>query len=558
MKMSKPFSLMQGVLLASVAMPAVSAFALDQPDAGRTLQQMQPWTVPQPPQKTVSPLEADSLDKPSAAPSGQPEMRFLVKSMTVKGSTAFPARELESLLTAMVGSERTLSELNEAARQITRYYRHHGYSVARAYLPAQTVQNGEVVIQVLEGKLNRIVLNNKSKVSDEYLKSLIEGRITPGQLMDTSRVNRALLLANTLPGVGRIQGALRAGEEVGTTNLIVSVPEGRSRSGDIMLDNTGNRFTGQYRLSGHMQFNNPLQAGDQLDLRATVSDESLAYGLVSWDMPVGVNGWRAGVETGYSRYVLGDQFASLDLHGDALTIGLKASYPLVLDVKRKILFEAALQQSNLSDITAFTVDKKVSSAVLTLSGNAVRGEGAGAWRMEGTFGSLSIDPASERAKDAAGAKSNGSFTKVTLSGSYLYSLSEKSGLYGSLSAQFAGKNLDSSEKFLLGGVGGVRAYPSGEGLGDEGWLATAEWRYRLLPTLQGVLFYDTGGVDVNHTPFAAGKNHRTLSGQGLGLNASPVPGVGLKLNVAWRGSEVPVSDGKDLKPRIWLQGSYQF
>ena len=35
--MSKPFSLMQGVLLASVAMPAASAFALDQPDAGRTL-----------------------------------------------------------------------------------------------------------------------------------------------------------------------------------------------------------------------------------------------------------------------------------------------------------------------------------------------------------------------------------------------------------------------------------------------------------------------------------------------------------------------------------------
>ena len=40
-------------------------------------------------------------------------------------------------------------------------------------------------------------------------------------------------------------------------------------------------------------------------------------------------------------------------------------------------------------------------------------------------------------------------------------------------------------------------------------------------------------------------------------SASPLPGLGLKMNVAWRGSEAPVSD-KDQKPRVWLQASYQF
>ena len=34
--------------------------------------------------------------------------------------------------------------------------------------------------------------------------------------------------------------------------------------------------------------------------------------------------------------------------------------------------------------------------------------------------------------------------------------------------QLSSKNLDSSEKFTLGGIGGVEAYPSGEASGDEG------------------------------------------------------------------------------------------
>ena len=194
---------------------------------------------------------------------------------------------------------------------------------------------------------------------------------------------------------------------------------------------------------------------------------------------------------------------------------------------------------------------------MTLSGSRTQGSWAGAWRVSGTSGQLSIDPLKERQRDRLSARTEGGFTKAELSGSYLYTLSDKQGIYLSLNGQLASKNLDSSEKMLLGGIGGVRAYPSGEGQGDEGWQATAEWRYRVLPSLQGVLFYDAGAVDINHTPFAAGKNHRSLSGGGLGVNASPLPGLGLKMNVAWRGSEAPVSD-KDQKPRVWLQASYQF
>lgn len=63
------------------------------------------------------------------------------------------------------------------------------------------------------------------------------------------------------------------------------------------------------------------------------------------------------------------------------------------------------------------------------------------------------------------------------------------------------KNLDSSEKFFLGGAHGVRACPLGRAAGDEGALATLELRCALTQWLDAmpslVLFADQGYVDIN-------------------------------------------------------------
>ena len=102
------------------------------------------------------------------------------------------------------------------------------------------------------------------------------------------------------------------------------------------------------------------------------------------------------------------------------------------------------------------------------------------------------------------------------------SLGERLSVYLSLSAQRAGKNLDSSEKFVLGGVNGVRAYPQGEASGDSGYVATVEARYvpdfAAIPgVLQPFVFVDAGGVTISQNPFAVTSNKRRLAGGGIGL-----------------------------------------
>jgi hemolysin activation/secretion protein len=76
---------------------------------------------------------------------------------------------------------------------------------------------------------------------------------------------------------------------------------------------------------------------------------------------------------------------------------------------------------------------------------------------------------------------------------------------------------------VLGGSDGVRAYPSGEAVGDSGWLVTLELRYALaaLPGLSLGGFVDTGGIRrfSKNTTLLTGTvpNTYQLSGAGLGL-----------------------------------------
>ena len=107
-------------------------------------------------------------------------------------------------------------------------------------------------------------------------------------------------------------------------------------------------------------------------------------------------------------------------------------------------------------------------------------------------------------------------------------------MVASLAGQQADKNLDSSEKFSLGGPNSVRAYPASEASGDTGYSATLELRQTLLPGVQGALFYDWGSIKVNKNPYgAAASNSRTLAGAGFGLNAS-VDKFDIRVSLAWR------------------------
>src|SRR5690606_10373296 len=144
------------------------------------------------------------------------------------------------------------------------------------------------------------------------------------------------------------------------------------------------------------------------------------------------------------------------------------------------------------------------------------------WASSGNLyvGHLSIQDALARDLDQSmfGHRTSGSFTKFTWRLSRLQAISARHSLYISVGGQLANKNLDSSEKFALGGARAVRAFPSSELLVDDGILGTVEWRWAATEDLTPYLFYDAGRGKRFHSPLSSDTDN-TQSMQGVGIGA---------------------------------------
>jgi hemolysin activation/secretion protein len=138
------------LLLASSPFAVRSAGA-PPPGAGPILQQIQPVEPPSP--STNNPGLVIQEQRAGEIP---PTTPFLVKRISIKGDAAFSAAALHAVVRDAEGKNLSLSQLYDLAALITDYYHRHGYPLARAIIPAQTIQEGEVEIEVIEAHFGTI------------------------------------------------------------------------------------------------------------------------------------------------------------------------------------------------------------------------------------------------------------------------------------------------------------------------------------------------------------------------------------------------------------------
>jgi hemolysin activation/secretion protein len=134
-------------------------------------------------------------------------------------------------------------------------------------------------------------------------------------------------------------------------------------------------------------------------------------------------------------------------------------------------------------------------------------------------GNINLDRfADDKTDDASKLKVAGAYQKLEMNGG-LSQVLDKSGIYtGSVrwKAQAASKNLDTYNKISLGGVNGIRAYSSIDGVGDQGAQMSFDIIHQVVPDVYGGLFYDVGMVKTNLTTLSTstGSNTYVLRGAG--------------------------------------------
>lgn len=532
------------------------------PDAGQVLRDLQPspGLVP----ATATPLQRI---EESTDPSQGPQGKVLVKAVNITGNREIPTAELSPLVAPLVGTERSLVQLNAAARRITAWYRAKGFAVARAYLPAQDITDGVITIAIIEGRIASHKISNQARLSDERASAHFS-QIRDGDVIRSEQIDRGLLILQDTPGVGAYRATLKPGASVGTSELLIELQGAPAYSGNATLDNHGSRYTGEYRTGGNFNLASPLGIGDQLSFGALTSGSQLNFGRIAYQLPLGGDGLRVSAAYFDVHYKLGKEFELLQARGTASSATVSMAYPFIRSPLANLSGGASFEDKRLSDhvdATNTATHKKVGITTAGLSGNLQDAWGGGGMnRMDVavTWGKLRINSPVALAIDAASAQTSGSYTKVSWSVSRLQRLTNESLVYLSVAGQQASRNLDSSEKFSLGGPAGVRAYPLAEAGGDEGYKATLELRHAFTPALQGTLFYDWGEVTLNKRPFGApgSPNKRALAGAGVGLNAN-VGAVQLKTSLAWRThggqpTSIPVAVVKS--PTLWVQAAVAF
>ncbi|MGF6767874.1 hemolysin activation/secretion protein [Paraburkholderia sp. GAS199] len=545
---------------AAAAQSQVRAPAPANGGSGQLLQQV-PQRPLQPP-----PSNLDLTIQPQNAEPADNTRTFTVRTIEITGNTELPTELLHQVVASSEGRDLTLSDLNALAGRISDVYHEHGFPLATAYVPAQTIDNGIVRIDVAEARYGAIVLNNESTVSNPVLDRTLAA-LQPGQPVSEFTLERTLLLLQDIPAA-QVNSTLRPGDQVGTSDLLVGVTPTPRVTGDAGVDNFGDPYSGRVRGSGNLNFNNPFGQGDLLDFSALTSGHGMTYGRMDYRYLLNGQGTTLGATVSALDYHLGNDLSDLDAHGSAFVGGVVLAQPLIRNTRGNLYGQVEYDFRRLNDnidIIGLQNDRHSNSVTTTLAGDELDTMGVLNGHLALTYGVLAANNLQTDIVDQLGADTAGHYVKLALSFSRLQQLARHDALYFGFSGQMASKNLDTSEQFYLGGPDSVRGYDVGVLSGSRGYLATFEYRHDMtfqqVPgTWQLSAFVDTGWVQEYKNTFVPGPNTGQLSSAGFGVQWNGPYKLLVTASVAFPFGRTPDILGTNANTSVhcWLQARKSF
>ncbi len=562
---SRGTSIAVSVLVGSTLGAASLAQAQTTPDAGSLRQQIE-----QPREFALPPAQRPERAAPPPEMEAPAGMTVRVQSFRLAGHTLLSSDQLAPALAEFLGRELGFAGLQRAADAVAAAYRQAG-AIARVYLPEQDISAGVVTLQIVEARFAGLRFEGAApqRVARPELEAYFSARQRVGALLDADALERALLLADDLPGVS-VAGTLAPGEASGETALVLQTTDEPFVYGDAGLDNFGARATGSQRLTANLSVSSPGGRGELLSLNLLHTQGS-DYGRIALTVPDGASGLRLGVSASSLSYQVidGPGFNSAaQIQGRSGSLGLDWSYPLVRTRLHNLYFSGGLENK-----TFYTRDLQVKSDYesdtlrLGLSGNRFDewgGGGANSASLQLLRGHLS-SMREHTLRETIGRH----FHKLAYSASRQQTLTAEHSLLVSLQGQHATQVLDSSEKFYIGGAQSVRAYPASELGGERGQLLSAEWRWRPAPAWGLSAFADIGRVVQLPTQSSEAQHSYTLRGQGLTVSWQGPAGLVAKLAWSQRSGRHPKpfttssgaitdGDGTLQRQRFWLSASLPF
>src|SRR3546814_9828996 len=111
--------------------------------------------------------------------------KIVVDHFVFEGNTVTSSEELQLLVQAYCGKPVTLFDIYTAADLIADYYASRGYALASVNVPPQKVGGGTVLLQITEGRIGTISVENAKLYRPERIKRELPD-VQPGTIYNAA------------------------------------------------------------------------------------------------------------------------------------------------------------------------------------------------------------------------------------------------------------------------------------------------------------------------------------------------------------------------------------
>ncbi|OIX90650.1 ShlB/FhaC/HecB family hemolysin secretion/activation protein [Pantoea sp. Ae16] len=429
---------------------------------------------------------------PQAAPAGDVNTSspcFPIRHIVLRHASLLSPGQQHALTAPYTHRCLNLTHINALVHAISDWYMQRGYITSRAFLTEQDLSSGELVIPVLEGKLEEIHLDGQHPRALLMAFPGLEGKIL--NLRDIEQGMEQINRVRVTPVQIEIQPASKAGYSVVNLTATPEFP----LSASLGIDNSGQKSTGVGQLYGSVTGNNLLGLADRWFVSGARSSafsqwrdaQSLQAG-VSVPYGYGLLDYSYSYSSYHSSFINND-FTWLS-NGDNVALRLNGTWVLFRNGDLKTGVQLGLNHYASHKFLNHTLLQSSSRKITSLQAglNHTQKIAGGVATLNPTFSRGMPWFDAERDAGKTGDLPKAQFRKWSLSGSFQRPLTSRLWWLSSVYSQWSPDRLYASERLTLGGESSVRGFKEQYLSGDTGGYLRNELDYSLftLPVMGDV------------------------------------------------------------------------
>ncbi len=362
----------------------------------------------------------------------------------------------------------TLSQLQDLAFRLSRYYQDLGFSFVTAIVPRQKISRGVVIIQVREDKLSDVQIRNVSPDQRKIMVNEFQKMI--GKPVYKPNLEEPILLLNDNPN-REVFAYFSRGKNRGETRLNLNVKQTQSNGILMGVNNHGSPSTGtdKWWIAGDIK--NPLGWDDSLhmDVSQSLNNENNLAGSLSYETYSGSRDIYT-YSIARNQYQLGSGLGFLSLAGEYTTLmaQLRQKSTRTFSRSSSQVFGFEFRHSELKSLdSGFKFSQKEAAIILSYQDTDTQYALHHGDYLTKTlqYSVIALTQDNDELSDPAFFKFSAFFQSgrnlnVNLSGI-------DASLVTKLSLQYSPQIMPSADKKTLSGSAGVRAFEPGTFSADE-------------------------------------------------------------------------------------------